>query len=118
MKPGREPETAAFATQHATEPAERGLLESCEKLLHLLSWARTRTDKIDQIVHLAHLDDGVFEVNTPARDLRHHMEGWDPHLLTRTHRAGYDISEKQPPHVPQPRARHPGMRDQLSWWRH
>ncbi|MGO2746219.1 hypothetical protein [Microbacterium sp.] len=110
-------ELRAFATQLETEASERGQLKNRPRLLEWLEWARTRADEMDPVLNLEQLDDGVFNVEPSADDLRPHMEGWDPSSPRKDYSAGYGRPE-QPTHVPQLRPWHPGMRDKPSWWRH
>lgn len=111
-------ELRAFAKQLETEATTQGLLEEHPNLREWLEWARARADDMDPIVNLERLDDGVFDAEPSADDLRPHMEGWDPSHPRKDYSAGYGRPEQQPAHVPQPRPWHPGMRDQPSWWRH
>lgn len=111
-------ELRAFATQLEAEATEQGLLENRPQLQEWLDWARARADDLDPVANLERLDDGVFDLEPSADDLRPHMEGWDPSAPHKDYSAGYGRAEQQPAHVPQPRPWHPGMRDQPTWWRH
>lgn len=106
-----------FARQLEAEATARGLLEDRPRLREWLEWARSRADELDPIVNLEHLDDGVFDAEPSAKDLRPHMEGWDPSAPHKDYSIGRDSREQQPQHAPQPRAWHPGMRDRPSSWR-
>lgn len=107
----------AFAKQLETESTESGVLENRPRLREWLEWARTRADDMDPIVNLEQLDDGVFDAEPSADDLRPHMEGWNPSDPRKEYSAGYAESKQQPVYVPQPRAWHPGMRNTPSWRR-
>ncbi|MFD5225718.1 hypothetical protein ACFWHT_08875 [Microbacterium sp. NPDC058342] len=106
-----------FASQLETEATAKGLLEDRPRLQEWLEWARRRADEFDPMVNLAHLDDGVFDAEPSAKDLRPYMEGWDPSAPHKDYSIGRDSHEQQARHSPEPRAWHPGMRDRPSWWR-
>lgn len=111
-------ELRAFADQLELEAAAQGQLESRPRLREWLEWARARANEIDPIVNLERLDDGVFDVEPSADDLRPHMKGWDPSAPQKAYASTYGAPAQSSIHVPQPRLWHPGMRDQPSWWRH
>ncbi|PRA06181.1 hypothetical protein CQ019_01880 [Arthrobacter sp. MYb229] len=111
-------ELRAFAKQLETEATAQGLLANRPKLREWLEWARIRADDIDPLANLEHLDDGVFDAEPSADDLRPHMEGWDPLRHRKDYSAGFGKPEQQQVHLPQPRAWHMGMRDRPSWWRY
>ncbi|QIM18664.1 hypothetical protein G7066_08670 [Leucobacter coleopterorum] len=107
-----------FARQLEAEATAKGLIEARPRLQEWLEWARTRADEIDPIVTLQHLDDGVFDAEPSADDLRPHMEGWDPSEPHKDYSIGRGGPHgEQTRQSTQPRAWHPGMRDQPSWWR-
>ncbi len=106
-----------FASQLEAEATTKGLLSDRPRLREWLEWARSRADEFDPIVNLEHLDDGVFDAEPSAKDLRPHMEGWDPSAPHKDYSIGRGTREPQAEHAPQPRAWHPGMRDRPSWWR-
>lgn len=106
-----------FARQLEAEATAKGLLEDRPRLQEWLEWARRRADEFDPMVNLEHLDDGVFDAEPSANDLRPYMEGWDPSAPHKDYSIGRDSREQQPQHAPQPLAWHPGMRDRPSWWR-
>ncbi|HYP72702.1 MAG TPA: hypothetical protein VEP72_01335 [Microbacterium sp.] len=107
-----------FATQLEAEATAKGLLADRSRLREWLEWARRRADEFDPITNLGHLDDGVFDAEPSAKDMRPHMEGWDPSAPHKDYSIGRDARENQAQHAPEPRAWHPGMRDRPSWWRH
>ncbi|MBC9936937.1 MULTISPECIES: hypothetical protein [unclassified Leucobacter] len=107
-----------FARQLEAEATAKGLLADRPRLREWLEWARSRADEFDPIVNLEHLDDGVFDAEPSAKDLRPHMEGWDPSAPHKDYSIGRDPHEAHAKHAPEPRAWHPGMRDRPSWWRH
>lgn len=112
-------ELRAFAEQLETEASAHGLLDRRPVLQEWLEWASARANDMDPIANLDRLDDGAFDAEPSADDLRPHMEGWDPVRPQKDYRVGYGRPEpQQPDYVPQPRPWHPGMRDKPSWWRH
>ncbi|RKQ94580.1 hypothetical protein U746_0327 [Mycolicibacterium mucogenicum 261Sha1.1M5] len=106
-----------FARQLEAEASAKGLLADRPRLREWLEWARSRADDIGPIVNLEHLDDDVFDAEPSAKDLRPHMEGWDPSAPHKDYSIGRDSHEAPARHAPEPRAWHPGMRDRPSWWR-
>ena len=106
-----------FARQLEAEATAKKLLADRPRLREWLEWARSRADEFDPIVNLDHLDDGVFDAEPSAKDLRPHMEGWDPSVPHKDYTIGRVSHEAQAKHAPEPRAWHPGMRDRPSWWR-
>lgn len=106
-----------FARKLEAEASAKGLLADRPRLREWLEWARSRADDIDPIVNLEHLDDDVFDAEPSAKDLRPHMEGWDPSAPHKDYSIGRDSHEALARHASEPRAWHPGMRDRPSWWR-
>ncbi|MCC9055196.1 hypothetical protein LOK55_13095 [Microbacterium sp. F2E] len=106
-----------FARQLEAEATAKGLLAQRPRLREWLEWARGRADEFDPIVNLEHLDDGVFDAQPSANDLRPHMEGWDPSAPHKDYSTGRGSQPRQAQDESEPRAWHPGMRDRPSWWR-
>lgn len=111
-------ELRLFADQLEAAATAQEALDHRPRLNQWLEWARARADEIDPVTNLENLDDSVFDAEPSADNMRPHMEGWDPSAPHTEYGASYRKAEQQPPHIPQPRPWHPGMRGKPSWWRH
>lgn len=107
-----------FARQLEAEATAKGLPPVRPRLQEWLEWPRSRADELDPIINLELLDDGVFDAEPSAKELRPHMEGWDPSAPHKNYSIARDSQENQSQYQPEPRTWHPGMRDRPSWWRY
>lgn len=110
-------ELRLFAERLDAAASASGSLDERPRLREWLDWARALADEADPITNLDQLDDGLFDAEPSADDLRPHMEGWDPSAPHKDYGAAYRSAEPQTPRMPQPRPWHPGMQGRPTWWR-